>query len=60
MLTELKQLVRMTIEKFPVSSKNYAAVFRNMLLTRCAVKPFMNFSNFCRTLLYVKGRTLVQ
>jgi hypothetical protein len=35
MLSELKQLVRTTTEKFPFSSKNYAAVFRKKLLTTC-------------------------
>jgi hypothetical protein len=48
MLTELKQLVRMTIEKLPLSSKNYAAVFRNMLLTTCRQASYTFFSNFCR------------
>jgi hypothetical protein len=33
MMDELRQLVKTTIEKFPVSSRNYAAVFRNALLT---------------------------
>jgi hypothetical protein len=33
MMDELRQLVKTTIEEFPVSSRNYAAVFRNTLLT---------------------------
>jgi hypothetical protein len=41
MMDELRQLVKTTIEKFPVSSRNYAAVFRNVLLTGhlCQVGP---------------------
>jgi hypothetical protein len=33
MMDELRQLVKTTIEEFPVSSRNYAGVFRDMLLT---------------------------
>jgi hypothetical protein len=41
MMDELRQLVKTTIEKFPVSSRSYAAVFRNALLNGhlCRVGP---------------------
>jgi hypothetical protein len=47
MMDELKELVKTTIEKFPVSSRNYAAVFRNTLLTghlcRVGLQIFFNY-----------------